>query len=116
MFTTKFRATCAAVSTALTMAIAIGPMTPLSQAKPNTGQGPSKMSAGQCSTLQELANIDSDLADEAFTAGDKVHGQMYEKLADQAYEAAVRGGCAWAIWRVLPSGLGSSGGRATFGG
>lgn len=66
--------------------------------------------------LVGLSDTYSDLADEAFRAGDKANGQKYEKYADHAFETARAGGCAWAIWRVLPSGLGSSGGRATFGG
>ena len=116
MFTAKFRATCAAVSSALTVAIAIGPMTPLSQATPNTGHGPSKLSAEQCQSLQDVANQDSDAAADAYAAGKNALGKSYEDLADSDYQAARAGGSAWAIWRVLPSGLGSSGGRATFGG
>ena len=117
MFTTKFRATCAAVSTALTVAVAIGPMTPLSQAAPNTGHGASKLSKDQCQTLQDYANIDSDTAASEYAAGNVAMGRAFQKLADEDYEAARKGGCAWAIWRVLPrSGPGSRGGRATVGG
>jgi hypothetical protein len=116
MLTTKFRATCAAVSTVLTIAVAIGPMAPLSQAAPNTGHGPSKLSKDQCQTLQDLANSDSDTAASEYAAGHTAMGRAFQNLADDDYEAARKGGCAWAIWRVLPrSGPGSTGGRTTVG-
>ena len=116
MFTTKFRATCAAVSTALTIAVAIGPMTPLSQAAPNTGHGPSKLSKDQCQTLQGEANDASDTAAQEYAAGHPAMGRAFQTLADDDYNAARKGGCAWAIWRVLPgSGSGSTGGRTTVG-
>jgi hypothetical protein len=116
MFTAKFRARCAVVSSALTVAIVLGPMTSLSQATPKTGHGPSKLSAEQCQSLQDVANQDSDAAADAYAAGKSALGKSYEEQADLDFQTARAGGCAWAIWRVLPSGLGSSGGRATFGG
>jgi hypothetical protein len=91
MFTTKFRATCAAVSTALTIALAIGPMTPLSQAAPNMGPR-------RCQILMEYANVASDYAAAAYERGDAAQGRASQNAADQMFQIARKGGCAWAIW------------------
>jgi hypothetical protein len=113
MFTTKFRATCAAVSTALTVAIAIGPMTPMSPAAPNTGHGPTKLSPKECAGLLNELHQDIDESNRYREAGAINAARDWAEMAEGDYKAARAGGCAWA--RVIPSATGSSGSRATFG-
>ena len=91
----------------LGFAVATGPIVAAAQARPNDGAykksseaRKKSFSGGECQYWKDEANRDSDKAYEAYQNGDNATGDRYQESADQAFQIAKAGGCAWAIWRL----------------